>query len=99
MTQFKEHDPMTPDVSENQTSEEELQLLALQQLMTGEAGRSYMWSFLTQCGIFNTVFDKDPGVMAYRAGLRDSARIMDTELQRAAPRLYLLMLEENQSGE
>lgn len=98
MTQIKEHDPMAPNVDENQTSEEELQLLALRQLMSGEAGRSYMWSFLTQCGIFNTAFDKDPGVMAYRAGLRDSARIMDTELQRASPRLYFLMLEENQNG-
>lgn len=98
MTKMKDHDPMSVDEHEKTTSNEELQMLALERLMSNEAGRSFMWSFLTQCGIFNTVFDKDSAVMAYRAGLRDGARIMDTELQRASQRLYLLMIEENQNG-
>lgn len=79
-------------------SDDELELLALARLMNGRHGRTFMWLYLTQCGIFNSGFNENSNRMAYLNGRRDSARVMNDELKRANKRLYLLMIEENDNG-
>ena len=95
MTDQMGHDPLADDVKKDNMTDEQLELLALQNLMSSRHGRSFMWSFLNQCGIFNSDFNDNPTRMAYLTGRRDSARVMDTELKSASMRYYLMMIEEN----
>ena len=72
--------------------------LTIESLMRTEHGRSWMWKRLQSCGVFETMFDRDPIKIAYNAGRRDAGLELDREIRESAPGYYVKMIEENIDG-
>ena len=70
------------------------ELLAIQNLMRTEEGRSFMYNQLQYCKVFANTFDEDTNKHSYNAGLRVGGLHLESELKEAAPGEYLKMIEE-----
>ena len=65
--------------------------------MTTEQGRAWYYDLLIRCHVFNTPFDEDPYRHAYRAGEANVGLQILSDIQEAASKNYIKMIEENKS--
>jgi hypothetical protein len=86
------------DKPKNQSKTRAAELHAMRDILRTNQGRDFMWRLLQQTGIFDTCFDKDPVVHAFKAGCRESGLWLQRELRDASTDLYLKMLKEHENG-
>lgn len=73
----------------------ELEILAIQSIMSNKDGRNVFWRILEQAGLFDDTFDSDPYLHARNAGKRSTGVWLQNELKDVAPGSYLTMLKEH----
>jgi hypothetical protein len=73
----------------------EAELLAIQQVMSSQGGRDFMWRCLEHHGVFTDTFHPDKMMHAVRAGRRQAGLWLDQELREAAQGDYLTMIKEH----
>ena len=67
----------------------------VRQLMSTRPGRRYVYNFLFYCEIFgNPLVPGFPDVTAANIGKQDVGKKLIKDIQRAAPKQYVMMLEE-----
>jgi len=71
---------------------------ALLNLMSTPTGRQWVYDFLAYCGVFQTPFSTDPGLMAFNVGKGDAGRKLLSDVVRVDAQGYLKMLEEQSNG-
>ncbi len=72
--------------------------LAVQNMMTTEHGRNWIYKHLQDCGVFENIFDMDTHQHAYSAGKRQAGLQIESDLKSHAPVYYLKMIEEHIDG-
>jgi len=70
-------------------------VLAIQNIMRTEGGRTFIMCQLQACFVFESIFSKDPIVSSYNNGLRDAGLRLEREIKESAPEDYLKMIKEN----
>lgn len=68
-------------------------------LMADADGRAWIWSFLSDCGIFRTSFDPSNARTAFNEGWRAAGLKVTADIHRLCPEQYLRMVNENQTNE
>lgn len=63
--------------------------------MQHEQGRAWFYDILLFCKVINTPFREDPYITAFNCGLQNVGLRILSDLQEAAPKEYLSMVEEN----
>lgn len=97
MTEFStEYDPL--DEAAPDESEQALQDIAIQSIMSTEQGRKLFQGILDQCNHDADCFNADSRVHAYQEGKRSVAIIVADMLRSATPDLYLKMIGEKLNG-
>ena len=71
------------------------ELLVIQNTMSNEGGRDFMWRCLQNTGIFSSTFHADPITHSFSAGGREHGLWLERELKEAAPDQYIKMLKEH----
>lgn len=84
-------------MSDEKTNERELELLAVQNTMSTEIGRHFMFRCLEIAGVFSDTFNDDPLTMAMNNGKRRHGLWLDAELREASFDNYLVMIKENRN--
>lgn len=67
----------------------------LRLVMGHERGRRFMWRQLDRAGMWRSSFVEDRNGTDFREGMRNTALMLWSDLQRACPQLMLRMQEEN----
>lgn len=65
--------------------------------MTTEEGRAYYYDLLVFCKVFSTPFDDDPHRTSFKCGEQNIGLKILSDIQTAAPDLYVKMIRENKS--
>jgi hypothetical protein len=86
------------DDEESQKPKVDRESLVIQNVMKNEDGRSFIWGQLQSCGVFESIFDRDPIKHGYNAGLREGGLQLDRKVREAAPEQYVKMMQENING-
>lgn len=68
-------------------------------VLADKRGRQLVWDILSQCGVFNASFDRDPGVMAMKEGRRDVGIWLLAQLEGQYPGAYAQMRQEHTERE
>lgn len=58
-------------------------------------GRRFLWRLLGQCKVYESVFDREATVMAFRSGAQDVGHFVLAEIVEAQPDAYLQMMIEH----
>lgn len=66
----------------------------LQEVLGTPSGRLVMWELLSVAGVFESMFHRDAGVMAYNAGRQDFGHRIMADILAADETLYLVMERE-----
>ena len=88
-------DKSNDDVKQNNQYSENL---VVQNIMRTEDGREYIYSYLQFCGVYESVFNKDPIQSGYYSGKRDAGLQLVRDIKESAPEYYIKMIEENING-
>ena len=72
----------------------EITELTIRNLMRTENGRDFIWQLLEDCGTFATVWHKDHDTRCFESGKREIGLQLVSELKRAAPDEYIMMMKE-----
>ena len=65
-------------------------------LMGIPEGRRWLWEFMGRCGIYETPFNENEMIMAYKAGKADVGRMLLADIVQFAPDEYVVMIKEHQ---
>lgn len=76
----------------------ELELLAIRNTMKTEIGRDFMWRMLQHSCVFETIFNIDPLLHSFNAGLRSMGLWIEQEIKEATPDNYIKMIKEHLDG-
>ncbi len=79
-------------------SDDKSETLAVSNIMRNEDGRSFIWSQLQSCSVFESMFDRDPIKHSFNAGMREAGLRLDRIVRSAEPAYYVKMIEENIDG-
>ena len=79
-------------------NERELELHTIQQIMSTENGRLFIYRCLQYCGTYGSIFSNDSMKHAYNSGLRDAGIWIENEVKEATIDNYLKMIKENENG-
>ncbi len=71
------------------------ELLAIQNVMSTEQGRDFMWRCLQQSCIFVSTFHADSRIHCMNEGRRGQGLWLESELKEASPHDYIKMLKEH----
>ena len=80
-------------------SEQTIEELEYDNILSTEGGRNVMYRFLEQTGVFVDGFDENPYIHAKNAGKRENGLWLIGELKAASNHKYLTMLKENIDNE
>lgn len=67
-------------------------------LMSSPDGRAWLWSLLAQCHIYQTSFDPDPHVAAFKEGERNIGLWLVQAINRTCPDLMIQAMKERADG-
>lgn len=70
----------------------------LRALMSFPWGRRKVWEWLSICGVSRTPFREGPRETDFLLGMQNFGFILQAEINRVCPELYLLMLKEHKRG-
>lgn len=69
--------------------------LVMQNIMSRDEGREYMWKKLQSYGVFENIFNNDSIQHAYQSGRRAAGLELDADIREHTPAEYLMMIKEN----
>lgn len=72
--------------------------IVVKSIMSHPAGREWIYSELSQCGIYHTPFTADPYATAFNCGQHNTGLRLLAQVTAVAPKEYLQMLEEQNHG-
>lgn len=70
----------------------------LTSLLSTRDGRSWMWSFLSDCHCFALSFDRDPYQTAFNEGERNAGQRLLTQITKTCPEALIQMMKERADG-
>jgi hypothetical protein len=68
---------------------------ALRALLGAPEGRAWMWDLLEICRVHVSCFSSEGNVMAFQEGQRNIGLILEAQIFKVNPELYLRMIKEN----
>lgn len=71
----------------------------LRQVLSTPGGRYWIWRLLSYCGVYHSMSDASPHLMAVRSGLRDVGLWTIDEVERADRKAFYLMHDEAKQRE
>lgn len=106
MTQEQEYDPLDLAGQERtfaRTAEEERLAREKEQndlrwVMSTKQGRRFMWRLLSRAGLFQSCFDMNSAVMAFKEGNRNAGLQQLTDIMEACPERYSEMFAEQKEA-
>lgn len=93
---MKDYNPLD-DVPEDET-DEALQGLEIQRIMSTQQGRKLVQGILDQCNLDTCIFSADERAHVFNEGKRSIATNIAGMVKTAAPSLYIKMIEEKLNG-
>lgn len=75
-------------------SDHERRLNDLRYVLNDRRGRRFLWKTMSDCGIFQTSFSSSTNVTFFNEGQRNVGLKILSDLNEAAPEVYVLMCEE-----
>jgi hypothetical protein len=81
-----------------QEKERDLEVLAVEAVMSTEGGRHFVYRILSQTGIYADVFHINPYKHSHLSGKRSAGIWIESEIKNACHDKYIKMLAENYQG-
>jgi hypothetical protein len=72
-----------------------LELMAIQDIMSKKDGRAFMWRVMEHSGVFQDTFHADAAINAYKSGRRSNGLFIESEIKHASPENYIKMIQEH----
>jgi hypothetical protein len=82
-------------MSKDSQNARNLELMAIQDIMSKKDGRSFMYRILQHAGTFNETFNESQAIHSYNAGRRSNGLFVESEIKQAAPENYIKMIQEH----
>lgn len=70
----------------------------LKTVLSNASGTRFIWRLLQQCHTFSSVYDSDPGLMAFRSGQQDIGHFLMSEITRADENLLFKLMKNKDKG-